>query len=184
MIIQHLEKHLGEMAGGSSLFDRNIHVGATYFKDQPFEDVNIICTAGLYRIEINGKDKVIHHELLMAIDKKFSIELISKFLLNLAEWVISKEEATLRGKVIGPFTPISEETTMNAVYCTFPSFFDEDFYIVPIPSQTVIIPWIVPIYELEANYILSHGWELFEDQLEETEVDLFDLNREVIPFVH
>jgi len=40
-----------------------------------------------------------------------------------------------------------------------------------------VIVWLVPILPAEAAYVRDAGWEQFEDLLERSDVDLFDLQR-------
>lgn len=177
-IIEHLEKHLGKIDQGwkENAVDHELQVVS--FKDSPGVTVTTYLTLGFSDCAMNLSDvKKVRQELVFSVYTLTNSELVVSFLLFLCELIIDRGKAVLRGEVIPLSKGISQKMGFDAVYCTIPVFFDDEFctYNESLPSTVMV--WILPIYQSEANYIEAHGWESFEDLLEDQDPDLCSLER-------
>jgi hypothetical protein len=101
-------------------------------------------------------------------------------LADVSDQAIAMHAAPERGTVIGPRGRFFAETKMEALYCTAPVCFDQGLAeFSPFPEPFVPI-WLVPITPIEAQYVRTHGWSLFEDRLDESNPDLLDLLRPAV----
>ncbi len=67
--------------------------------------------------------------------------------------------------------------TMEHLYFTAPSQWPELNTTLKLRTKTVTWLWAIPISEAESRYIAREGGERFEDLLEESGVDVFDIRR-------
>jgi hypothetical protein len=177
-ITDHFEKYLGRFESGWG--DKSCRIQVVQFKQQPFDGAITYATIGMSHIILPfSESKSIRHELLFSAHESFSSEDIASFLLSFSEFVLSKSQALWRGDVVGPSTPIIDGVAMNAVYASIPVIFDRNLAVF---SESDLVPpivlvWILPIFEQEAKFVKSNGWEMFESILEEINPDLLDLNR-------
>ena len=63
------------------------------------------------------------------------------------------------------------------MYATVPSFFRDEVQVFRRSIPPTVFVLLLPITDDEAEFIGTQGWEPFEDLLETTDVDLFDLYR-------
>jgi hypothetical protein len=68
-------------------------------------------------------------------------------------------------------------TTMEHLYFTAPSQWPALNTTLELATKTVTWLWAIPISEAESRFIAKHGDERFEDLLEESEADVFDIHR-------
>jgi hypothetical protein len=179
-IINHLEEYLGKITKGWK--DESIsHLTAARFKDEPFEGATTFSTLGLSDlIHTLENGKTFRQELLFSTYSYFSQEQVASFLLTFAEFLLSNKKALLRGDIIGPSTPIIIGTEMNSIYVTNPIVFDEKLAVYGGLIPPTIVIWLVPVYEVEANYIRNNGWSKFESILEQCQPDFWDLKRQAL----
>lgn len=72
---------------------------------------------------------------------------------------------------------LAEEIGFDAVYFTIPFLFDDNFDVFEQSSPPTIIVLVIPIYQSEVSYIELHGWSKFEDLMENSDIDLYSLER-------
>lgn len=180
-IIQHLEEHLGEINRGWKDNDSHFPISVVSFEKQPFEGVTTYVTLGLseYALPMTV-DEEIRQELLFSAYEIYNSEQIASFLLTFAEYILFRKQALLRGDVIGPSKPIIFGTLLNSVYSTIPAVFEEDLTVYSEMTPPVVLTWIIPIHEEEANYARLNGWNRFEDILEEKDTDIWNLTRPLV----
>jgi hypothetical protein len=175
---QHYEKHLGKIARGWSDEKRMHGIQVICFEGQPELGVKTYATLGLSRhiVELPGS-KHIRQELLMSANESFSSDAVAGLVLSLAERVLQRGKALLRGEVIGPGTPVVAGSTLAAVYVTNPSPFNESLTEFASERPTTVFAYLVPITEAESALVRERGWRWFEDQLEQQNPDIWDLAR-------
>ena len=177
-IIHHVEQHLGkiELAWRPDGLCENVSVSR--FRSQPIEGMTTYVTLGLSHHTLSmPNEREVRQELVFSAFEYIAGEEIARFLLRIADLIISREEAILRGTVIGPGKRIFSGSPMNAVYVSLPVMFDESLATYEGTSPSTVLVWLIPILADEARYVEEHGWEAFEDLLEQKNPDLWDLRR-------
>ena len=174
-LVEHLETHLGRIAGG---WGDAADIQIVQFPDQPQRSVVTYSTLGLSSALLPiGQGRTVRQELLVSVNASFDSESVASFLVTFAEYVRGQGRALLRGDVVGPSEPLVPGVRARAVYAAMPVFFDDDFATYRGSSPPTVIVWLVPLPLEDAKYVRTQGWESFEDKLEAACVDFWDLNR-------
>jgi hypothetical protein len=176
-IIEHMEKYLGKI--GTGWRDNNgSDMQIVSFNDTPYESICTFTSLGMSKniLEIS-ETKTVRQELLFSVYSMNVSNMIVSFLLSVCEAILNRKKAVLRGEVIPLHNSLSKRFGFDAVYCTIPVLFDDQFCTYDASAPPTVIVWIFPIYQAEADYIERNGWESFEDLLEEKNPDLFSLKR-------
>jgi len=173
----HYEQHLGEIARGWSDEKRMHGIQVVSFDGQPEAGVRTFATLGLSRHVVDLPARQIRQELLMSANEAFPSDAVAGLVLSLAEHVLQRGKALLRGEVIGPETPLIAGSTLTAIYVTNPSPFDESLteFVSELPAT--VFAYLIPITEAEAGLVRERGWNWFEDELERQNPDIWDLGR-------
>jgi hypothetical protein len=98
-------------------------------------------------------------------------------MLTFSNYILARNQALLRGDIIGPSEPLISDVAVNSVYASIPVLFDEGFSTYTDSSPHTVMVWLIPLLTEEANFVKDRGWSLFEDVLELENPDLMDLNR-------
>jgi hypothetical protein len=173
----HYEQHLGAIARGWSDEKRMHGIQVVRFEGRPEPGVDTYATLGLARhiVELPGS-RSIRQELLISADASFSSDAVAGLVLSLAEHVLRRGRALLRGEVIGPAAPVIAGSTLTAVYVTNPSPFDPSLTEF-VSEPPTVFAFLIPIAETEARLVQERGWRWFEDALERRDPDLWNLAR-------
>lgn len=177
-IVDHLESFLGHIDyGWKDNYSENA-ISIVRFRNQPAEGMSTYVTLGLshHVLSMPNKREVRQELVFCTFDTVPSDDVVS-FLLSFSEFILAKHEALLRGKVVGPADPIVSSSSMNAVYASMPVIFDDEFATFEGTSPSTVLVWLIPIFASEAKHIQDHGWEVFEDILEQQDPDLWDMGR-------
>ncbi|WP_433631769.1 suppressor of fused domain protein [Chryseobacterium cucumeris] len=174
-IVKHLEKYIGEISNAINITDKRYEVTISLYENIPFEEIRTYSTLGLNRYFVGY-----YFEFILVCESKFSKDEIASFLTSFSEYVIEQNINVQRGNVISFDFMMTSETKMDSLYFTLPFYFDENLQQLDLEERSVIFPLIIPVYNEEAQLIREKGWNVFEEFLEENEIDnLWDLNREV-----
>ena len=98
-------------------------------------------------------------------------------MLYICELIVKEHCALLRGQVLRLQMELIEILGYDAIYCTIPTFMDDEFITYKGSHPNTVIVWLIPIHKPEADFIDINGWEKYEDILEELDPDLFSLDR-------
>lgn len=174
---EHLERHLGPMERGwssSSLPGVQVCV----FRDQPCAGVVTLATLGLSNtiLAMNG-DRRVRQELLLAVREGAKLEELAKILLDVAERLMQRERALLRGDLVPLGAKIDEAREADVLYASMPVVFPDGLATLRESTPATVVVWLIPVHPLEARFIESSGWNAFEDRLESVNPDLFSLDR-------
>lgn len=174
----HYELHLGEITRGWS-DEKLVHgVQVVCFDRQPEPGVKTYATLGLSRhiVELPGSRRV-RQELLISANESFSSDAVAGLVLSLAEHILRRGKALLRGEVIGPAGPVVAGSSLTAIYVTNPSPFDKSFTEFDSEPLATVFAYVIPISEAEATLVRIRGWRWFEEQLEQQNPDIWNLAR-------
>ncbi|MGK4000058.1 suppressor of fused domain protein [Sorangium sp. So ce1024] len=174
---EHLERHLGPMERGWSSSSLP-GVQVCLFRDRPFAGVVTLATLGLSNtvLAMSGGRKV-RQELLFACRNDTRIEELGKLLIHVAELMLTRERAVLRGDVILLGCRISADSAADSLYASIPVVYPEGLSTLMDSTPATVVVWLIPLQPTEAAFVKSSGWSDFEDRLESADIDLFDLCR-------
>lgn len=183
-LIKHLEKHLGTIdcgwsvsADGEALEFQVVKFASPGSRQAPYS------TLGLSRIPLRStvSGKMIRQELLLLTPDEFGDQNIPAVLQNVAAEAIGLEKAYLRGEVIGPRGNLFDGLPFTALYVTLPVCLPDSFQqFQDDEGHSIVFAWLVPITDSEALFVATHGWEKFEDLLEQRNSDLVDFARPAV----
>lgn len=174
----HYEEHLGEITRGWSDDTRQHGIQVVSFDGQPEADVRTYATLGLSRHIVDlSEARQIRQELLMSANIAFSPDAAAGLVLSLAEHVLRRGKALLRGEVIGPDAPVIAGSMLTAIYVTNPSPFAKSLTEFVSEPPATVFAYLIPITEAEAALVRERGWSWFEEELERQNPDIWDLGR-------
>ena len=177
-LISHIENTLGQLEQGWSFREGSSPVQVVRFRNQPFDGVVTYVTLGLSNILLSmprGRD--VRQEFVFTAYEKFSAEEIASFMLSFCDYILARNQALLRGDVVGPSAPLIPNVAVNSVYASIPVVFDERFSTYKESSPHTVMVWLIPLLKEEADFVKANGWSQFEDVLERENPDLMELNR-------
>lgn len=172
----HYEEHLGPIAGGWSDDERTHGVQVVSFEGRPEPGITTFATLGLGRHIVDQPNSKVRQELLLSAHERFSSDAVASLVLSLAEFVLRRGKALLRGEVIGPAAPVIPGSNLVAVYVTNPSPFEVALTQFPSEPATVFA-YLIPITASEAQLARERGWRWFEDAVVKQAPDIWDLGR-------
>ena len=180
--IDHFEKSLGEIEKGwrISTLSRDIQVVKSH--PEYFDGVVAYSTLGLssrpYRLK--NSEKNIRCELFLLIPQEYKFSHIPSIFEDVVNIMDSEGNAFSRGDIIGPKGELFKGYRFTSLYVA-PSFvlpdFSNEFLI---EGNEVIFIWLVPITTSECEFVKNQGWEMFENRLEEDDVDAVDIERSAV----
>ncbi|HYN22751.1 MAG TPA: suppressor of fused domain protein [Thermoanaerobaculia bacterium] len=177
-LLAHLERHLGPIQTGWRLPGAD-SVFVVRFDDRPLEGAVTYTTVGLSETLLHQEDGGnLRQELLFCCWAPERDDDIVGLLMVVAGDVLQSEQAFAHGQVLGPAGPLVPDGNVEALYCTAPVYFDDEFHAFRGVDPPVIIVWLVPLTRDEAAAAQTD--ENFEDLLVEADPDFLDLSRESI----
>jgi hypothetical protein len=177
-LIQHIENHLGVITQGWKDNDSEFDIQIISFKDCPGETVSTFLSLGMSdQVLEMGNARKVRQELVFSAYTISISSMIVSFLMSLCESIIRRGKGVLRGEVIPLSSELVKRIGFDAVYCSIPIFFEDDFCSYDESSPSTVMVMVVPIYQSEADYIDKNGWGNFENLLEEKDPDLCSMER-------
>lgn len=170
MLVEHLERWLGEIVMGWRAL-------APDGEQLPFQVVRhgspvprsvAYATLGLNRFPggtaLDGHP--IRQELLLLLpDDLPDQDRIAAATLSDAGLHVLEQGPLLRGEVLHVHVDPLVEAGKPALYVTGPVYLDDAFAVVEENGHPVMIAWLVPISAAEHQYVVTQGWDAFEDVL-------------------
>jgi hypothetical protein len=148
------------------------------FPHQPAPEVLTYATLGLsHHLLALREGRCVRQEFVLALHERFGQDSLAALLLHVAEDVLGRHRALLRGEVLPLGAPLVSQSAATDLYATLPVVFPDSFATFSDTSPPTVFVWLVPIMREESRFIQAHGWSEFETLLEQSEVDLFDLAR-------
>jgi hypothetical protein len=179
-VLDHVEKHLGSLAGAwSEQSDGTcLPFKILLFKDQPLDDLITFVTLGISEEVLPLRTgRTIRQELVFSAHARFAFWNLAGLVSEIGKELLQTKRSLLRGDVLGPAGPIVPGATLDAIYCGIPIFFPDRFHQSNATDPATVFVWCIPIATSEASLVRTRGWNYFEDLLEESDPDLFDLQR-------
>jgi hypothetical protein len=185
-LIAHLERHLGSIEVGWTRTEEGQPPGfqVARFSGSTLKGIVPFSTVGLSNFPVPSRrsGKPIRLELVFLVASPQAALGIPSLLQRIGGELLDRNDAILRGDVVGPRGPLVPDSSMVALYVSAPSYLPDSFAV----CQTdhlgpVVLAWLVPISEQEARFVASNGWEAFEELLAATDPPLEDLYRSSMP---
>jgi hypothetical protein len=175
--VEHLEGHLGQMAGGVKLAEG---ISVAEFPNQPVEDVSVFATIGLsHHVLSLPSGKACRMELLFCCSDRFRQAALSA-LDTVASQILETHEALSQGAIVTRSGPLWPGSDLVALFVYSPVYFPDTFHVDRSSAPPTVIAWLIPITSEECRIVESRGWTALETLFEELEPDLFDLERSSI----
>ena len=176
MIYNHLENYLGPIIRGWSTNENDLGIQVSLFNEIDKPGVNTYSSLGLNKIVLDISNKSVRHELIFAAYETYPTDEISYFLMTFAEYIAKRGVGLLRGDFMTGF-PLIKGATVSGIYASIPVFWPDEFHIYEDTSPKTVLVWLIPITNKEADTIADKGWDFFEDLLEGSDCDFWDLKR-------
>ncbi len=182
-LIEHIEHHLGDLE--DSIVDswgagtKGSKFQILELKDQPVPHAITYMTLGISDHLLEQETGPIRQELIFSCWEDFAHlkpqTLVSAFGME----ILDQQLAVHNHEVVGPGGPILGGLQVDSIYCISPRYFPEPFEVCEKLDPPVVFVWLVPLYQEEAQFVDSHGWEQFEQVLYEQDPDILDLERSI-----
>jgi hypothetical protein len=182
-LIDHLELHCGQIVGGFTELHQELQV--IQLQRGPVKGTATLATLGLSHHVMhssNGSGKRFRMELVMLFRESEGRRNLPGVLQQAGTEALRHHHGLLRGDVIGPWGPLQEGATAEALYASVPVYFPESFHEYTPPDGTlpIVLVWMVPITTSEAAFVRKAGWGAFERELERHDPDVLNLRRSAI----
>lgn len=120
-----------------------------------------------------------YQELVMTVHAAQAPARLPQVLQFVGAEQIAGHAPILRGQTIALPGSIAAGCGLSSLYAAIPGYFDPDFDVATLDDgRDVVISWMVPISEVERQYVQENGWKAFEQKLTERDPDLLDIFRE------
>lgn len=147
------------------------------FDDQPYEGCITYATLGMSEFPLKRPDSLEGvQEIVFIAYPAFADRHIEDLLFVVGGNVVRRGTVLLKGEILGPAGPLVRGATVEALLCSSPPYFPDDFDQIE-QQPPIVMVGLVPITRDEAAYGQSHGWPLLEEQMVEEQPDLADLLR-------
>jgi hypothetical protein len=176
-LTDHYERTLGSITRGWS--DKKLPgVQIVSFANQPEKCVTTYASLGLSRLIMPlPSGRGIRQEILLSAMDSFAGEEVASALLSIAEQVMSRQTAFVRGEVLEPRRAIVATSKLTSYFITNPSPLPAALIEVKTDPPPLVFVYAIPITRGETDLVRTHGWRWFEDQLVDQNPNIWDLNR-------
>jgi hypothetical protein len=184
LLVDHLERRLGRISrswsGQPQAGLPRFNVGG--FTDGVIADTSSYATLGLSKVPLHHPRSNRHFFLEFVGSEHGAVGVSSGFFLAVLDYMWSRcvesRQAVLRGDVIAIPDSLALDSRFTFVYAALPVYYDDDFKSVVVDNgDSVAIVWLVPITSGEAQTVLEHGWQKFEEMLGAQDPDLMAKDR-------
>jgi hypothetical protein len=179
-VLNHIEKKLACLDGAWSE-ERDgtpLPFKILLFRNQPSDGLITFVTLGISEALLPlGAGRRIRQELVFSAHDRFRLWNMAGLVSQIGKELLQTNRPLLRGQVLEPAGSILPGATLDAIYCSIPVFFPQSFHQCNTTEPPTVFVWCIPIAASEAHLVRTTGWNYFEEQLEKSDPDLFDLQR-------
>jgi len=146
--------------------------------ESPYKDLTAYATVGLsdYPMYQDNKEFDVRVEIVGVCDS--SIEWFPNILSTSAFYVIQKGWLCCPGAVLKNVVNMYDSSTeLKHIYFTSPFLWQEQLKTLQLETKKVAWLLSILVTDAEYNYIKQHGADKFEDLLEESDADVFNIAR-------
>jgi hypothetical protein len=143
------------------------------------QGVSVVSTLGLSRFALvsPNSEKEIRQELFLMAREDQMPDNAAAVLHQVVDHLTRTNRAVLRGHAIKRPGTLFAKRDFVALYTTLPIYLPNEMWTCQTEGVEVVLCWLLPITEQEWKFHAENGWSKFEDLLDKTKCDLFDLNR-------
>jgi hypothetical protein len=177
-LVEHLEAHLGAIVGewqtdpdGYELPFQIVH----YDGNAP-PGTEIFSTFGLSEYELGEHGARI--ELLMIAPAGLTVGTIPPILHEAGMLPIDADDVPDLGDTYRAVEGLREVSPMDALYVGRPLYQPPEFNPFDNGIDRVVFWWLIPIYDVEAEFVEDEGWQEFEQLMWDLDVDPTDFSRD------
>jgi hypothetical protein len=177
-LLEHLEAHLGDIAGSweTDPDGNELPFHIVHYAGKASPGTEIFSTLGLSDYELGAHgDRV---ELLMIAPVGLTAGTVPPILLHAGVLPIDADEVPELGDTYTAVGELGEVSPMDALYVGRPLYQPAEFNPFEGHAGRVVFWWLIPIYDVEAEYVEAAGWEAFEQLMWDLDVDPTDFTRE------
>ena len=181
-LIQHMELLFGRIQAGFSVpEDLTPTPGVQYakFREGTVPNATVISTVGLSRFELasSTKDKTIRQELFTMFRDGELPKNAAAVLHQIVIARLDRRAAVLHGEVLRGEGLVFPGTNFVGLFATLPVYYPDEMWVCKEDGADVILCWLLPITDQEWRFISQNSASEFEALLDQTQFELFDLNR-------
>lgn len=172
VLLAHVERYLGTVVRGAKLRDS---VQVAECKGPPIRDCAAFVTLGLSRHLLSTQDgATIKLELLMLARRTSALyQHCAPLLAAVVDVILNAHVAPEPGALFRTGLASAPYLFMSG-----PAYIDPDFLQLKLDDRTCLFPWLIPIFEAEAEFVRREGWEQFEQRLQDVNPDLLLIERD------
>lgn len=176
---EHVERHLGPIAGtwdtdpdGNELPFQIVH----YEPGKGPVGTEIFTTLGLSDFPLGPHG--VRIELLMIVPLRLTPGTIPPILHHAGALPLEADEVPELGDTFSAVDGLREVSPMDCLYVGRPLFQRPEFSPFDNGFERVHFLWLIPVYDVEAEFVEDHGWQAFEQLMWDLDVDPTDVVRE------
>lgn len=181
-LVEHLERHLGPLAGvwdadpdGNELPFQIVH-----YLPQPGGGVppgtEVFTTLGLSDYPLG--DRAVRIELLTIARLGMTSGSVPPILHHAGVLPLDADAAPQLGDTYRQVPGLAEVSPMDALYVGRPLYQQPGFSPFDNGAARVHLLWLIPVYDVEAEFVDEEGWQAFEQLMWDLDVDPTDFVRE------
>lgn len=173
LVLEHFDIYLGEIKSGWRTKDKNDQpssVSLAKFTLEPASNWMLLGTYGLSQYElVQGEDESeLRQELLLCWPEAEEVPVSLLSHLNaVAQTVEQTREVLMRGELLsipeGQPLPSGGPAPWKAWYVTLPFFLPEQGIMLDAIDPPMVLTWLFPVYEDEAEFITLEGADAFDE---------------------
>jgi len=178
-VASYLEERLGRVESGWADHESSMRIQVVRFVDQPEPSAQTYVTLGLSdnQLEMPDSHRTVRQELVLCANRDWPELDMALTLFGVAESLVSRKAAILRGEVVEMGRLISTKSRARALYATNPTVFGDRLLAIDSESPPLVFVWLIPITESEVNFVRKSGWRAFEAELESEDPEPWDIDR-------
>lgn len=180
-LVEHLTQHLGEFVGG---WQKDSDGNQMPFQVVEFESKNdglvVYSTLGLSEFVLGSArtDDEFRVEHIMMANEDLRGGPIPAIMFEVGNEIIDRGVVSSIGDLFSGSAWLHNISTMSTLYTGRCLFQAESFQSFNNGETVVAFEWLVPIHEVEAEFVRDEGWREFELLMKDENPDLLDFRRE------
>lgn len=185
VIIEHIESNLGKVEegwkpGGSN--EEGGHISLVRYALQPEPDWVVLGSFGLSRLPLSQPTGAeLRQEVLVCWPEEEMTDSLLSHIYSISQTLAVTGEALGRGALLPiPDTPeldSGSDEPYVAWYAGVPYFLPQTGVLCEAVEPPMLLTWLLPLYENEAEFITANGVEAFEEKMLESREACFSWPR-------
>jgi hypothetical protein len=185
IVIQHIESYLGKVEegwkpGGSN--PEGGHISLVRYALRPDEEWVVLGSFGLSRLPLSQPTgHELRQEVLAVWPEEEMTDSLLSHLYSVSQTIAVTGESLGRGALLpipdAPALASGGQEPYVAWYACVPYFLPQSGVLCEAVDPPLLLTWLIPVYENEAEFITAEGVEAFEDKVLASREALFSWPR-------